>query len=165
MASVRVETLMSKPVVAVTQSMEAAEALELAIQHRVHHLPVVEGDVAVGIVCTCDLEESRPTGSVGLVMKKPALSVVASTLGSEALEIMNAHRVGSLIVLQGDKVMGIVTRRDLARGGLPVMSDPRGHCSCCGSLSHLREHVTGALCADCLSRSRLHDEGEIGGGD
>lgn len=163
---VRVETLMSKPVVAVAQSMEAADALDLAVQHRIHHLPVVEGEVAVGIVCTCDLEESRPTAKVGLVMKKPALSVVTSTLGGEALEIMNAHRVGSLVVLDGDKVAGIITRRDLERGGVPVMSDPRGHCSCCGTLSHLREHVTGALCTECLSRSRLRDdEGEIGGGD
>ena len=166
MASVRVEILMSKPVVAVSQGMEAADALDLALQHRIHHLPVIEGDLAVGIVCTCDLEESPPSGSVGLVMKRPALSVVASTLGSEALEVMNAHRVGSLIVLDGDKVVGIVTRRDLARGGMPVMSDPRGHCSCCGSLSHLREHATGALCTECLSRSRLRsDEGEIGGSD
>jgi CBS domain-containing protein len=163
---VRVEILMSRPVVAVAQGMEAAEALDLALQHRVHHLPVVDGDVAVGLVCTCDLEESHPTGPVGLVMKRPALSVVPSTLGSEALDIMNAHRVGSLIVVDADKVVGIVTRRDLERAAVPVMSDPRGHCSCCGSLSHLREHVTGALCVECLARSRLsHEEGEIGGGD
>jgi len=165
MASMRVETLMSQPVVAIAQSMEASDALDLAVQHRIHHLPVVEGERAVGIVCTCDLEESHPEGPVGRVMKRPAMSVVARTLASEELDIMNAHRVGSLIVIEGDKVVGIITRRDLERGGLPVMSDPRGHCSCCGSLSHLREHVTGALCSDCLSRSTLHhDEGEIGGG-
>ena len=162
----RVETLMSKPVVAVVPGIKVADALDLALQHRLHHLPVVDQGTAVGIVCTCDLEEAPVSATVGLVMKKPALSVVPSTLGREALEIMNAHRVGSLVVLDQDRIVGIVTRRDLERAGLPVMSDPRGHCSCCGSLSHLREHITGALCTDCLGRSRLsHDEGEIGGSD
>jgi hypothetical protein len=93
-------------------------------------------------------------------------SVLPNTQGSDALNIMNSHRVGSLVVTDQSRVLGIVTRRDLERAGLPVRDDARGHCSCCGSLGHLREHPTGALCTDCLDRSRMsQSEADLGGGD
>jgi CBS-domain-containing membrane protein len=146
--------------------MPAALALELAYQHRVHHLPVVVHEAAIGMVCTCDLQDAKPTDSVSSTMRSPPLSTSPDTLGDEALTLMNTHRVGSLLITEAGRILGIVTRKDLSIAGVAMFEDPRGFCSCCGSIAHLKEHATGALCADCFGRS-TSSEGQLdhGGGD
>jgi CBS-domain-containing membrane protein len=165
MLATNVERIMSQPVVGVSPAMPASEALELAQEHRIHHLAVVEHGHAIGMVCTCNLEDSEPLASVRASMRCPPLSTGCLASAEEALQLMNRHQVGSLLVLNDRKLVGIVTRRDLQQSGLAMFEDPRGFCSCCGSLAHLRAHVTGALCADCADRSRASQVYEHGGGD
>jgi acetoin utilization protein AcuB len=165
MDDVAVETLMRRPVVSAALATSTRQALELAREHRVHHLPILDGDVPVGLVCTCDLEEAPPSSEVSTLIQGPPLGIQSGRLALDALETMNANRVGSLLVLEGKRMVGIVTRSDLGHAGLPVRDDPRGFCSCCGALKHLREHPTGALCTECLGRSRPGPEYEVGGGD
>lgn len=160
-----IQRIMSTPIVSVTPAMHASDALELAYEHKVHHLPVVEHGNAVGIVCTCDLEEAPPTAQVNSSMRSPPISTHPAALADEALELMNTHRVGSLIVVEGEHLVGIVTRQDLMRSGASMFEDPRGFCSCCGSIAHLRPHATGALCNECWSRSSGEFQLDQGGGD
>jgi len=160
-----VEELMSAPVLSVSPAMLAADALDLARQHRLHHLPVVERGNAIGVVCTCDLELAQTSATVSASMHCPPASIWPKTSGAEALEVMNSGRVGSLLVLEGERLVGILTRRDLQTSGIPMHDDPRGYCSCCGGIAHLRPHVTGALCSECLARSQPGASLDHGGGD
>lgn len=164
MAHPTVQQLMSTPVIGVSPVMLVSDALELALQHELHHLPVINRGNALGMVCTCDLEVANPSATVSDSMRCPPASVGLETSGTDALKLMNSRRVGSLLVLEGERPVGIVTRRDLQESGLP-MSDPRGHCSCCSDIAHLRPHVTGALCAECWDRSRPGAPVDLGGGD
>lgn len=165
MTAVPIERIMSTPVVSVTPAMHASDALELAYEHRVHHLPVVDHGRAVGIVCTCDLEDVAPTTQVFSSMRSPPISMHPRALAPDALDLMNTHRIGSLVVVDGERLLGIVTRQDLLKSGTPMFEDPRGFCSCCGSIAHLRPHATGALCSECWGRSGGEHQLDHGGGD
>ena len=165
MASQEVASIMSVPTVCITPAMRAFEALNLAREHKIHHLPVVEQGIAVGVVCTCDLEDVAPDDSVSTCMHHPPITAPPDSSWKEALELMNARRVGSLLVVAGGRLLGIVTRKDQERAGVEMRDDPRGYCSCCGELEHLRPHVTGALCTDCMDRARPTAAFDAGGGD
>lgn len=163
MTDLSVQQLMSSPILSVSPVMPVSDALELAFQHGLHHLPIIDRGSALGLVCTCDLEAAKPNATVSTSMRRPPASIGPRTSPSDALELMNSRRVGSLLVVDGERLIGIVTRHDLAEAGVP-MSDPRGYCSCCGDIAHLKPHATGALCAECWDRSLPSTPMEHGGG-
>jgi len=165
MASQVVASIMSVPTVCITPAMRASEALSLAHEHKIHHLPVVEEGIAVGLVCTCDLEDAAPNDTVSASMRHPPIATRPDATWKEALELMNARGVGSLLVVASGELLGVVTRKDEERAGVPMRDDPRGYCSCCGDLEHLRPHPTGALCVDCFDRSKAGAVFDTGGGD
>ncbi|HUS62041.1 MAG TPA: CBS domain-containing protein, partial [Acidimicrobiales bacterium] len=65
------------------------------------------------------------TRTVRDVMSSPALTATPSETVAEAAERMAAHRVGSVIVVDGDRPIGILTERDLVRFA-GSGSDPSG---------------------------------------
>jgi len=160
-----VASIMSVPTVGITPAMRASEALSLAYEHHIHHMPVVERGILVGVVCTCDLESVPPDVCVSATLHGPPIVTQPQASSEEALGLMNAHGVGSLMVVQDQRILGIVTRQDLERAGVPMHDDPRGFCSCCGEYEHLREHATGTLCIECFDRSKASEIVDQGGGD
>ena len=51
----KVEELLSSPVISVTPEQSVAESMRLMVQHRIRHLPVLEGDHLAGVVSIGDL--------------------------------------------------------------------------------------------------------------
>lgn len=65
---------------------------------------------------------------VGDILRRKGSAVFSISPDStvlEATQAMNAHRVGSLLVLQGGSLRGILTERDLLTRVLAVELDPR----------------------------------------
>ena len=160
-----VASMMRVPTVGIAPATRVSEALSLAREHRIHHMPVIERGILVGVVCTCDLESVPPNVSVSSTLHGPPIVTHPQASSEEALGAMNAHGVGSLMVVKDKRILGIVTRQDLERAGVPMRDDPRGYCSCCGEFEHLREHATGTLCIECFDRSRASEVVDHGGGD
>jgi acetoin utilization protein AcuB len=152
-----VSSVVSREPVYATPDMTVRAARSLAKKES-DHLLVSENDNVVGILCSCDLEGARGDARVGRVMKSPVISVEGGTSLDDAAEIMRRKGVGSLPVLCGGLVMGIVTRADLIRGGVP--RDRVGStCASCGTEHHVKR--PGApFCADCLECGRDADLGE-----
>lgn len=130
----RVSDLMSRNVVTIGTSDSCLEAVSKMHGARVRHLPVVDDDGAlVGVVTDRDLRHHlfgprvlREVGTIAVdillkavpvseIMSTPVMSVPATAEVVEAARIMLEDKVGSLPVVEGGRVVGIVTETDVLR--------------------------------------------------
>ena len=61
---------------------------------------------------------------IGDLIRRSVVAVRPDQTLAEAASIMNSAGVGALVVVDGDRLAGIVTDRDLVRGGLARSLDP-----------------------------------------
>lgn len=119
-----------------------ARAAEIMRENRVNHLPVVEGGKLVGILSDTDLrnaalvsEGAQGTagwlleGRVREVMRTEVWSVTPDDALEDALLVMTQKRFGSLPVLTGDRLVGIITKIDLLDAFAAVL-DVNDACLC-----------------------------------
>jgi acetoin utilization protein AcuB len=120
---------MAQDPLVVAPATSVAEALWTMGQHRVRHLPVVENDLLVGIVTQTDLLQASPSPAtslsawergfllarrqVGEVMTKQVIVVDEECPLEEAALVMAEHKIGSLPVVRGRRLAGILTETDL----------------------------------------------------
>ena len=98
---------------------------------RVRHLPVLDGSEVVGVLSQRDLFRSvmgaalaygmgRPqeilrTLEVGDVMTVPAVTIGPEAPVQEAARAMEEKRIGCLPVIEGGRLVGILTDTDILR--------------------------------------------------
>jgi acetoin utilization protein AcuB len=103
---------------------DLAEARRRMVQHGIRHLPVLAGGAPIGILSNRDLERAEAAmavaggaraGRVGDVCRFPAYAVSLDEPVDNVLAHMATERLGSALVLRGDKVVGIFTTTDACR--------------------------------------------------
>jgi acetoin utilization protein AcuB len=164
-AGARVRDIMSPRVLAVAPATESGRAIEIANERHVEHLMVARGSELIGVLCTCDLWEAMQA-PVASVMSSPPVTIDADASIEAAAEIVRTTGLGCLPVLERGRVVGVVTRGDLARHGLLDLAD--NTCASCGSHHHVRRLAgyASAFCTLCLDKtpsSVAYDE--LGWGD
>lgn len=98
---------------------------------RVRHFPVIEEDQVVGVVSQRDLykaslgsvmkygekaqREFLNTIAVKEVMKYPPITIAPHASVKEAARLMMEEKIGCLPVLDGAKLVGIVTETDMLK--------------------------------------------------
>ena len=130
----QVKDLMSRQVVTIAPSNSCLEAVVRMHGTRVRHLPVVNSDgVLVGVVTDRDLrhhlfsprvfnevgetavETLLRTVPVADVMSTSVITVEPSDQLMDAARLMLEEKVGSLPVVEGGRVVGILTETDMLR--------------------------------------------------
>lgn len=123
--------MQSSPVT-VTPETSVSEARQLMERRRIRHLPVVEqSGRLVGIVTDRDIRLNLPSPAtslsvweinyllakltVGEVMTRRVITIETGRSVEEAARLMLEHRIGSLPVMEGGRLVGIVTETDLLR--------------------------------------------------
>ncbi|USG67194.1 CBS and ACT domain-containing protein [Brevibacillus ruminantium] len=123
----RIENIMRKRVVTATPSTTIGEALQLLKENRIRHLPVVEQERLVGIISDRDLGEALPSvllpreddglailnQPVSAIMKRQVLTAHPLDFIEDAAMQIYEHKVGSLPVVEGNRLVGIITESDL----------------------------------------------------
>ena len=131
MENERVRDWMSKEVVVITPDQTLPEAHELMKRHKIRRLPVMQGSELVGILTIGDLREASPSDATSLsvfelnyllgrlpihkIMTRDPLTVTPGTGLTEAAKLMLHHKIGSLPVMEGDEMVGIITESDIFR--------------------------------------------------
>lgn len=124
-----VKTRMTTNPVTVNSETPIAEAYELIKEHKIRRLPVVDHGKLVGIVTERELQQLTPSKATTLsiyeinyllakakvktAMSKDVLTTTPDTLLEEAAVQMREKRVSALPVMDGDKVVGIITETDI----------------------------------------------------
>lgn len=120
----RARDIMSRPVITVTPQAKTRDAANLLATQGFAALPVVDPDDGlVGVVTETDLVRARyrsgadagGTRTVAEVMSSPAEATGPLADVVEVAIALAEGRIQALVIVDGVRVVGMVTRRDLVR--------------------------------------------------
>ncbi|HSM00624.1 MAG TPA: CBS domain-containing protein [Candidatus Limnocylindria bacterium] len=118
---------MTRKVIAMSPKDTVRDANRVLQENRIHHLPVVEGGELVGIVSDTDLRKwvlreekineggtvTRRTGLLEEIMTRDVITMSPEDTIEDALLILHRRRFGALPVVEGRKLVGIITKADI----------------------------------------------------
>lgn len=118
---------MTRKVIAMSPKDTVRDANRVLQKNRIHHLPVVEGGELVGIVSDTDLRKwvlreekineggtvTRRTGLLEEIMTRDVITMSPEDTIEDALLILHRRRFGALPVVEGRKLVGIITKADI----------------------------------------------------
>jgi acetoin utilization protein AcuB len=144
----KIEPWMKHPVHTVKPKDSARHARDVMEKHRINQLPVVVDARLVGIVTDRDLRDASPsvfesaeaagrgrrkastdpaTIPVEDVMTRDVLTLAPGAFVADAARIMRRERIGAIPIVDGERLVGILTRTDvldafveLSETGLPL---------------------------------------------
>jgi acetoin utilization protein AcuB len=120
--------VMSRNVVTIPSHTTLSDARRVMDAHKFRRLPVVDGDKLVGIITKDALDRTGPSQlttfsvhelsyllnriTVEKVMRKEVVTVTPDTTVEKAVALAQAKKVGALVVVQYNTIVGIVTTND-----------------------------------------------------
>ncbi len=133
-----VKNCMTTNPVTITPEMPVAEALSFMRQHNVRRLPILNKKrKLVGIISEKDLLYASPSPATSLsvyevgyllsklkveeIMTKKVITVAPDAPLEEAARIMADSKIGGLPVVDGDRLVGIITETDVFKTILEMM--------------------------------------------
>ena len=132
----RVSNLMSALPITVEPATPVLEARQMMQAHRIRHLLVVEDGRLAGIVTDRDIRLNLPSPAtslsvwelnhllagltVGKVMRTSVIVIDPDREAVEAASILLSEKIGALPVVDGDRLVGIVTESDFVRAFVEV---------------------------------------------
>ena len=105
--------MVSKPVT-VRPSQSLREVLAIMREHDISGVPVTEGDHPVGILTARDIRFERNLDQpVSALMTKELVTVPPGTSLDHAKQLLHQHRIEKLLVVDGGKLAGLITIKDI----------------------------------------------------
>ncbi|MGQ9489610.1 MAG: CBS domain-containing protein [Anaerolineae bacterium] len=121
---------MTRNPITISETASIDDGLHLMRERKVRRLPVLDASgQMVGIVSDKDLLHAAPSPATSLsvyelhyllskltikqVMSRPVITVTPDTPLEEAARIMADNKIGGLPVVEGDKLVGIITETDI----------------------------------------------------
>lgn len=110
----RVREIMTEPVETIPATTRIDEAAGLMRGLRIHHLVVKEGSKVVGLLSAGDLPRAGRDGRVVRDVMSPNVATIEDNeTVRRAANVMRGRSIGSLVVMRGGRLAGIVTVSDL----------------------------------------------------
>lgn len=131
-----VRDYMATDLITVTPQDTIGDALSILKENSIKRLPVCEKGKLVGIVSKQDLLKASPSPASSLsiweinylfprillqeVMVKKVVTISADSVLEEAAVLMKEKNVSSLLVLEVDKLVGIITESDIFKALIEI---------------------------------------------
>ena len=125
-----VSAIMSTKVVTVKSTEKASKALQMMVRHKIGSIVVVDKGKPVGILTERDVSTRMAKGQnvrgmvVRKIMSKPLVTIGPSAQIWQAVEQMVRKDIRRLPVMEGDRLVGMVTERDVFRWVIRVAYEP-----------------------------------------
>jgi CBS domain-containing protein len=116
-----VSAVMSNKVVAVKPTDRADKALQAMVRHNIGSIVVVEKGKPIGILTERDVTRriAKSQNVRGMItrsiMSAPLVTIEPSAEVWQAVERMVKKGIRRLLVMDGDRLVGIITERDIFR--------------------------------------------------
>jgi len=124
-----VRDIMTTNIVTIPSSTSVVDARRIMTAHKIQRLPVVDRGKLVGIVTVRGLDQVSPakadnitiwglshlleSTTVAEIMKRQVITVPPDMLVEEAVSVAQSNKVGSLLVVEDGRMVGIVTTNDI----------------------------------------------------
>jgi len=124
-----VRDIMTTNIVTIPSSTSVVDARRIMTAHKIQRLPVVDRGKLVGIVTVRGLDQVSPakadnitiwglshlleSTTVAEIMKRQVITVPPDMLIEEAVSVAQSNKVGSLLVVEDGRMVGIVTTNDI----------------------------------------------------
>lgn len=129
-----VEEIMSERPYTVEANQSVREAMNQLMSQDIRHLPVLDGEVLVGMLSDRDVRgiaaetltgdpADQLSAPVSEVMTSDPITVSPESEVVEAIDLMLEHKVGALPVVAEDKLVGILSYVDLLRVARSALED------------------------------------------
>jgi IMP dehydrogenase len=110
----RAESGMITSPVTVRPTQSLREALGVMREHDISGVPVVEHERPVGILTARDIRfEKNLDQPVSTLMTKELVTVPPGVSNDRAKELLHEHRIEKLLVVDGGRLVGLITIKDL----------------------------------------------------
>jgi acetoin utilization protein AcuB len=133
-----VRDFMQPNVITITSDTLITDAQLIMKEKKVHRLPVVDHGRLVGIVSRARLRDYAPSPATSLsiwelnfilskikvkeVMERKVITTTPDATIEEAAILGTRHEIGALPVMEGDKLVGIITLSDMFRLFVDIIS-------------------------------------------
>ena len=121
----RVSQIMSSPALTLDKDLSLADAIDMIKKNEVSRLVVLQNGRIVGVMTEKDIVRDLgsahayhlPLGKmhVSSVMTPNPITVAPDVMAKRAAELMLDHDISGLPVVEGDKLLGIITKLDFAK--------------------------------------------------
>ena len=129
----QIKNLMSEDIITIDKDQNLSDALKLLRKHNVSRLPVTNNKQLVGIISERDIAnklgsskyESMPASRLHIssVMVKDVITVPQTMQLDEVAKIMLDKGIGSVPVMDEDKMVGIVSKADFVTLAVGIAFD------------------------------------------
>jgi acetoin utilization protein AcuB len=107
------QDVMSTEVETIGPSEQSMAARQRMMEQNIHHLVVREGREIVGVVSSRDLKGVSASTAIAEVMSHNPVTIDAHATVRQAANLLRGRAVGCLPVMEGGKLVGMVTISDL----------------------------------------------------
>ena len=129
----QIKNLMSEDIITIDKDQNLSDALKLLRKHNVSRLPVTNNKELVGIISERDIAdklgsskyESMPASRLHIssVMVKNVFTVPQTMQLAEVAKLMLENGIGSVPVMNDDKMVGIVSKADFVTLAVGIAFD------------------------------------------
>src|SRR5581483_6001024 len=113
--------IMTRDVITVSPADTVERAVRLMVEHEIGSVVVVDGDRPVGVFTERDLtrrileDTELLQRKIEDVMSAPVVVTRPDVQMIEAFDLMNARNIRRLPIVEDERIVGIVTERDLLK--------------------------------------------------
>lgn len=124
-----VKDFMTEKLITVTSQTKIFDAVDLMKKYDIHRLPVIDNDRLVGLITEGMIQEALPSKATSLsvhevnyllnktvvadVMIKDVKTVAPDAELEDGIYLMRQNKINVLPVLEGEKLVGIITNNDI----------------------------------------------------